>query len=73
MPEDGWMEGPTEGQVLGVPASPHRYGRKTKTVVRHWLDTKGKPHQDYLVSTLVELSAGRSPSSTTGERGWRRT
>jgi hypothetical protein len=51
------MEGPSEGQMLGVPASPHRCGRKTKTVVRHWLDTIGKPHQDYLVSTLVELRA----------------
>lgn len=34
VPEDGWMEGPTKSQKLGVPASPHRYARKSKMVLR---------------------------------------
>ena len=57
VPEEGWREGPTEGQKLGVPALTARYPRKTKTIVRRWLDGKGKVHKDYLVSTLLELSA----------------
>lgn len=57
VPEDGWQEGPTESQELGVPASPHRYARKTKGVVRRWADGKGKPHQDYLVCSLHKLEA----------------
>lgn len=57
VPEEGWQRGPTEGQQLGVPATPHRYARKTKTIVRRWLDGKGKVHKDYLVSTRFELSA----------------
>jgi hypothetical protein len=55
VPEDGWHEGPTEGQRLGVPAVAHRYARKTKTVVRRWFDGKGKLHQDYLITTLIGL------------------
>jgi hypothetical protein len=57
VPEEGWKEGPTEGQKLGVPSVAPRYSRKTKTVVRRWFDGKGKVHKDYLVSTLVGLSA----------------
>jgi Transposase DDE domain group 1 len=33
VPEDGWREGPTESQLLGVPSTPHRYARKSKTVL----------------------------------------
>ena len=57
VPEDGWMEGPTKSQKLGVPASPHRYARKSKTLLRRWVDQKGKPHQDYLVTSLFWLDA----------------
>jgi hypothetical protein len=53
--EDGWEEGPTKSQLLGVPARAHRYARKSKTVVRRWVDEKGKPHTDYLVCSLHEL------------------
>jgi hypothetical protein len=59
MPEDGWQEGPTKSQQLGVAASPHRYARKSKSVVRRWVDEKGKPHQDYLVCTLHELGVAQ--------------
>ena len=59
VPEDGWREGPTESQLLGEPSTPHRYARKSKTVLRRWFDEKGKPHQDYLVSTLHELEAAQ--------------
>ena len=56
--EDGWHQGPTKSQQLGVPARPHRYARKTKTVVRRWYDEKAnKLHKDYLVSSLFGLSA----------------
>ena len=58
MPEEGWAEGPTEGQDLGVPSTPHRYARRSKTVVRRWFDEKSnRPYKDYLVSTFTELSA----------------
>lgn len=57
VPEEGWKEGPTKGQWLGVPAAAPRYPRKTKTIVRRWLDRKGTLHKDYLISTLVELGA----------------
>jgi hypothetical protein len=57
VPEGGWKGGPTEGQELGLPALAPRYPRKTKTVVRRWFDRKGRAHKDYLVTTLVELSA----------------
>jgi hypothetical protein len=57
VPEEGWREGPTDGQQLGVPAMAHRYARKTKTVLRRWFDEKGKLYKDYLVTTLLELSA----------------
>ncbi len=57
VPEEGWKEGPTKGQWLGVPTAAPRYARKTKTIVRRWLDGKGRLHKDYLISTLVELGA----------------
>lgn len=57
VPEDGWCEGPTEGQELGMPALAHRYARKTKSIVRRWFDRRERLHKDYLVSTLTELSA----------------
>jgi hypothetical protein len=58
VPEDGWAEGPTEGQDLGVPSTPHRYARRSKTVLRRWFDEKSnRPYKDYLVSTFTELSA----------------
>jgi hypothetical protein len=58
VPEDGWREGPTKGQDLGVPSTAHRYARKTKSVVRRWFDEKkNRPYQDYLLSTFTELSA----------------
>lgn len=58
VPEEGWAEGPTEGQDLGVPSTPHRYARRSKTVVRRWFDEKSnRPYKDYLVSTFTELSA----------------
>ena len=58
VPEDGWAEGPTKGQDLGVPSTPRRYARKSKTVLRRWFDEKkNKPYKDYLVSTFTELSA----------------
>jgi hypothetical protein len=59
VPEDGWREGPTKSQLLGVPSTPHRYARKSKTVLRRWVDEKGKPHQDYLVCSLHELEAAQ--------------
>ena len=55
MPEEGWREGPTPGQQLGMPEEPHRYGRKTKTVARRWRDEKDKLHQELLITTLVDL------------------
>lgn len=59
VPEDGWREGPTESQLLGVPATPHRYARKSKSVLRRWFDEKGKMHQDYLVCSLHQLRAAQ--------------
>jgi hypothetical protein len=56
VPEEDWREGPTRGQELGLPQRPHRYGRRTKTVVRRWRDEKGELHQDLLITTLVDLS-----------------
>jgi Transposase DDE domain group 1 len=55
VPEGSWREGPTEGQLLGVPEAPHRYARETESVVRHWSDRKGKLYTDYLVTTLLGL------------------
>lgn len=58
VPEDGWRAGPTEGgQRLGVPARAPRYARKTKAVARRWYDRKGKPHTDYLITTLTDLTS----------------
>src|SRR5215204_4869723 len=57
VPEGEWQEGPTNSQLLGVPSTPHRYARKSKSVVRRWVDEKGKPHQDYLVCSLFWLGA----------------
>jgi hypothetical protein len=59
VPEDGWREGPTESQLLGVPSTPHRYARKSTIIVRRWLDEKDKPHQDYLVCSLHGLEAAQ--------------
>jgi Transposase DDE domain group 1 len=69
VPEDGWREGPTATQLLGVPSTPHRYARKSKSVVRRWSDEKGKPHQDYLVSTLHELGAAQIAALYDGRGG----
>lgn len=69
VPEEGWQAGPTEGQRLGVPASPHRYARKTKTVVRRWFDGKGRPHTDYLVTTLFESAPQRIAKLYDGRAG----
>ena len=56
--EDGWNEGPTSGQFLGIPTrGAPCYSRQTKTVVRRWKDAKGKLYTDYLLSTLTDLSA----------------
>jgi len=57
VPEGEWQEGPTNSQLLGVPSTPPRYARKSKSVVRRWVDEKGKPHQDYLVCSLFWLGA----------------
>ena len=62
VPEDGWRQGPTKSQLLGVPARAHRYARKSKTVVRRWVDEKGKPHTDYLVCSLHELGPAQIES-----------
>ena len=41
-----------------MPSTPHRYARRSKTVVRRWFDQKSnRPYKDYLVSTFTELSA----------------
>ncbi len=69
VPEDGWREGPTKSQFLGVPTTPHRYARKTKSVLRRWFDGKGKPHKDYLVSTLFELSSAQIAKLYDGRGG----
>jgi hypothetical protein len=69
VPEDGWREGPTESQHLGVPSRPHRYARKTKTVLRRWVDEKGKPYQDYLVTTLFGLGASQIAKLYDARRG----
>ncbi len=55
VPDDGWRDGPTEGQQLAIPQNAPRYSRKTKTIVRRWFDGKGKLHTDYLLSTLTDL------------------
>jgi hypothetical protein len=59
VPEGGWIDGPTEGQRLGLPedgAAP-RYSRQTKAIVRRWSDRKGKVHTDYILSTFTHLDA----------------
>lgn len=57
VPEDGWLEGPTKGQELGVPTRAHRYARTTKTIARRWTDKKGKLHRDLLITTRTELES----------------
>lgn len=52
-----------------MPTAPHRYARKTKTVVRCWLDEKGRLHKDYLVTTLVDLSASQIAKLYDGRAG----
>src|SRR5215211_3245209 len=69
VPEGGWQEGPTEGQLLGVPACPHRYARQTETVLRRWSDRKGKVYTDYLVTTLTDLSASEMATLYDGRGG----
>jgi hypothetical protein len=56
VPEGDWRGGPTPGQELGVPAQPHRYGRRIVTVARRWRDENGKLYQDLLITTLMDLS-----------------
>ena len=59
VPEEDWIDGPTEGQRLGLPedgAAP-RYSRGTKAVLRRWSDRKGKEHTDYLLTTFTHLDA----------------
>ena len=41
---------------MGVPAQPHRYGRRIVTVARRWRDENGKLYQDLLITTLMDLS-----------------
>lgn len=49
---------PPKASTSFVPEEPHRYARKTKSVVvRRWFDEKGEMHQDYLVSSLFSLGA----------------
>jgi hypothetical protein len=69
VPDEGWREGPTEGQKLGIPTAAPRYGRKTKTILRRWFDGKGKPHKDYLLTTLTELSASEIAKLYDGRGG----
>jgi Transposase DDE domain group 1 len=40
-----------------------------KSVLRRWLDEKGKPHQDYLVCTLHELEAAQIATLYDGRGG----
>lgn len=72
MPEGEWQEGPTYSQLLGVPSTPHRYARKSKSVVRRWVDEKGKPHQDYLVCSLFWLGSSQIATLYDKRGGWRR-
>jgi hypothetical protein len=69
--EDGWHEGPTAGQFLGIPTreGAPRYSRQTKTVVRRWKDAKGKLYTDYLLSTLTDLSADQIAKLYDGRGG----
>jgi hypothetical protein len=69
VPEDGWSTGPTKSQLLGVPSRPHRYARKSKTVLRRWFDEKGKPHTDYLVCSLHELGPAQIAKLYDGRGG----
>jgi Transposase DDE domain group 1 len=68
--EDGWHEGPTAGQFLGVPTrGAPRYSRQTKTVVRRWSDAKGKLYTDHLLSTLTDLTADQIAKLYDGRGG----
>jgi hypothetical protein len=68
--EDGWHEGPTAGQFLGVPTrGAPRYSRQTKTVLRRWSDAKGKLYTDYLISTLTDLRADQIAKLYDGRGG----
>jgi hypothetical protein len=68
--EDGWHEGPTTGQFLGVPTrGAPRYSRQTKTVLRRWSDAKGKLYTDYLISTLTDLRADQIAKLYDGRGG----
>lgn len=71
VPEDGWIDGPTKGQKLAVPENSvaPRYSRQTKTVLRRWVDEKGKVHTDYLLSTFTHLDAGGMATLYDGRAG----
>lgn len=68
--EEGWREAPTEGQQLGVPAlrPPLRSQDEdhSPALVRR---EGGKPHKDYLVSTLVELTPDKIAKLYDGRAG----
>jgi hypothetical protein len=71
VPEEGWKDGPTEGQRLAVPqqgAAP-RYSRKTKTILRRWSDEKGKVYTDYLLTTFTHLEAAGIATLYDGRAG----
>jgi hypothetical protein len=71
VPEDDWIDGPTEGQKLAIPENSlaPRYSRQTKSVLRRWLDQKGKAHTDYLLSTLTHLDAAGIATLYDGRAG----
>ncbi len=71
VPEDGWIDAPTESQQLAVPEESvaPRYSRKTKTVLRRWRDQKGKLYTDYIVSTFTHLDAGGIATLYDGRAG----
>jgi Transposase DDE domain group 1 len=71
VPEEDWIDGPTEGQQLAVPEeglAPH-YSRQTKTVLRRWRDRKGKLYTDYIVSTFTHLKAAGIATLYDGRAG----
>jgi Transposase DDE domain group 1 len=71
VPEGGWKEGPTQGQLLAVlaPEEAPRYSRPTKTLLRRWSDQKGKLYTDYLLSTFTDLSAEQMATLYDGRGG----
>ena len=71
VPEEGWKDGPTEGQKLAIvqDAVAPRYSRQTKTVLRRWSDEKGKVHTDYLLTTFTHLEAAGIATLYDGRAG----